>query len=102
MRFFSRLVFICNVCFIIGMIFRFIELRPANVDHNAVIPLPFLEGSIAVLGLFLAVLINTAFVFIILFRKSIRRHVNVPRFIIWFNILLLPVQIWYHFFRNNF
>lgn len=101
MRFFSKFVFICNICFIIGVVLRIIEMRPANENHNALIPLPFLEGSIVVLGLLFAVIFNAAFVFIILFRKSIRRPVNISKWLIWFNMLLFPVQIWYFFFKNN-
>ncbi|MEO5944213.1 MAG: hypothetical protein ABIP30_02065 [Ferruginibacter sp.] len=80
---------------------RFIENSVhSNGSHDAVIPLPFLEGSIAVLGLVVAIFLNMAFVFIIIFRKSIRKPVNVSRVIIWFNIILLPVQIWYQFFYH--
>ncbi len=97
MRFFSKIVFISNICFIISAVLRIVEMnyRKSGINDN-VIPLPALEGTIVVFG-FLAILLNAAFVFIILFRKSIRRPVPVSRFIIWFNLLLLPVQVWYHF-----
>ena len=100
MRFFSKIVFIGNICFIISAVLRIAELnyrKAGNTDN--VIPFPALEGSVVVFGLF-AILLNAAFVFIILFRKSIRRPVPVSRFIIWFNLLMLPVQVWYHFFSK--
>ena len=69
-----------------------------NGNPNAVIPLHWAEASIVVLGFIVAILLNAAFVFIILYRKSIRKPVPVSRFLIWFNLLLLPVEIWYQFF----
>ena len=72
-----------------------------NGNTNAVIPLQAVEGTIVILGFIVAILLNAAFVFIVLFRKSIRRPVPVNKFILWFNILMLPVQIWYSFFVRH-
>ena len=97
MRLFSKIVFIGNICFIISAVLRIVEMnyrKSGNPDN--VIPLPALEGSIVVFGFF-AILLNAAFVFIILYRKSIRRPMPLSRFLIWFNLLMLPVQVWYHF-----
>lgn len=101
MRFFSKIVVICNICFLIAFAMRFIENSvQSKGSHDAVIPVPVLEGIIAILGLVVAIIANAAFVFIILFRKSIRKPVNVSPIIIWFNILMLPVQVWYQFFYH--
>lgn len=97
MRLFSKIVFLCNICFIISMVLRTVELgMKKNGNPNSVIPLQPIEGSIVVLGV-VAILLNAAFAFIILYRKSIRKTFVVHGFILWFNLLLLPVQIWYHF-----
>ena len=72
-----------------------------NGNTNAVIPLQAVEGTIVILGFIVAILLNAAFVFIVLFRKSIRRPVPVNKFILWFNILMLPVQIWHSFFVRH-
>lgn len=96
MRFFSRLVFICNVCFLISVPMRFWE----NMEHGKTITrLPFLEGSIVILGLVLAAIFNSIFVFIVLYRKSIRKPLAVTRFLLWFNLILFPIEIIYLFFR---
>lgn len=100
MRFFSKIVVICNVCFIIAFIMRLIENRPANTSHDAIIPLPVLEGSIVVLGFLIGFLLNAAFIFIVLFRKSIRKPVYLPGWIIIFNFLVFLFQLWAQFFRN--
>ena len=72
-----------------------------NGNTNAVIPLQAVEGTIVILGFIVAILLNAAFVFIVLFRKSIRRPVSVNKFILWFNILMLPVEFWYSFFVRH-
>ena len=98
MRFFSKIVFICNICFIISMIFGMINVAAhGRGGKDIVTQLPWLRESIVLLGLILAIILNSAFVFIILFRKSVRKPVNVSHFIIWFNLLLFPIQVWYQF-----
>jgi len=72
-----------------------------NGNTNAVIPLQAVEGTIVILGFIVAILLNSAFVFIVLFRKSIRKALPVNRFILWFNVLMLPVEIWYSFFVRH-
>ncbi len=54
-------------------------------------------ASVAVLGLIVAVILNTAFAFIILYKKSIRKPLSLSKVVIWFNLILLPVEIWYQF-----
>jgi hypothetical protein len=100
MRIFSRFVFLCNVCFLISLVFRLVEIgMKKGGNNNAAIPLPFLEGSIVILGFVVAVIFNAAFVFIMLYRKSIRRPLTVGGFLLWFNLILFPIEIWYLFFR---
>ena len=100
MRFFSRVVFICNICFLVSLVFRLVELgMKKGGNNNAVIPLPVLEGSIVILGFTVAVILNAAFVFIVLFRKSVRKPLTVGGFLLWFNLILFPVEVWYLFFR---
>ena len=72
-----------------------------NGNTNAVIPLQAVEGTIVILGFVVAILLNAAFVFIVLFRKSIRRSIPVHNYILWFNLFILPVEIWYSFFVRH-
>ena len=102
MRFFSKIVFICNICFIISAVMRLVEYgMRKNGNLNAVIPLQAVEGTIVILGFIVALFLNAAFVFIVLFRKSIRKPLPVNNFILLFNLLLFPFQIWYSFFVRN-
>lgn len=70
-------------------------------NANAIFPLQAVEGTIVILGFVVAVFLNAAFVFIVLFRKSIRKALPLNNFILWFNMLLLPIEIWYSFFVRH-
>ena len=72
-----------------------------NGNVNAVIPLQAIEGTIVIIGFIVAVLLNAAFVFVVLFRKSIRKPIHVNNFILFFNLVLFPVEIWYSFFVRH-
>ena len=72
-----------------------------NGNLNAVIPLQAIEGTIVILGFIVAVLLNAAFVFIVLYRKSNRKPLLVNPFLLWFNLLLFPLEVWYSFFVRN-
>ncbi len=100
MRTFSRIAFICNICFIISAILRVVELtKRAHGNNNAAIPLPAVEGTIVILG-FIAIFINVVFFLAFLVSKISNKTNSIPKFILWFNILLIPVEIWYSFFSN--
>jgi undecaprenyl pyrophosphate phosphatase UppP len=71
-----------------------------NGNNNAAIPLPALEGSIVVLG-FIAIFINAFFLLYVLINKLKQQEMNFSKYLLWFNIAVLPVQIWYFFFSSN-
>jgi hypothetical protein len=101
MRIFSKIVFICNVCFIISAILRVVELSMRHSgNNNAAIPLPAIEGTIVVLG-FIAIFVNTFFLLYVLVNKLRQQQINFSKYLLWFNIALLPVEIWYFFFSSN-
>ena len=101
MRFFSRIVLICNCCFIIAVILRYVELvKRVNGNFDSVIPLPPLESIMVTLGLLVAILINTTFVFLCLYLLATKKIKLIPRWIVLFNLLIFPVQVWYHFFLH--
>jgi hypothetical protein len=99
MRIFSKIVFICNLCFIAAALLRIVELGMKKGD--AVIPLPALEGSIVVLGFVLAIILNAIFCAIVVFQKVLKSPINYAAFILWFNVILFPIQIGYFFFQKG-
>ncbi len=99
MRTFSKLVFICNVCFIIAAILRLFEiwLRKGG-NPNAVIPLHSFVATVIVLGLFVSILLDILFAILIVAKKILRQPINISSFILYFNLIMLPIEIWYNFF----
>ncbi len=100
MRFFSRIVFICNLCFLASIVLRLVE-KVQRKDGNLDPAMGFqaLEGTLVILG-YGAIFLNLIFfigAIIGLARGSLN---NIPRWLIWFNLLLFPVQVWYFFFAN--
>jgi len=72
-----------------------------NGNVNTVMPLQAIEGTVVILGFIVAILLNAASVFIVLFRKSNRKPLPVNSFLLWFNLLLFPFEIWYSFFVRH-
>ena len=100
MRIFSKLVLICNLCFVAAVVMRFIEMgRRANGNFDAAIPVQSMESTLVLLG-YGAIFLNIFFFisFLIYFMRS--KIQSVSRLVIVINLVLLPVQVWYFFFSN--
>jgi hypothetical protein len=101
MRFFSRVVFLCNCCFIIAVILRFVELRTRTKGAGGDLALKFqpLESTVVVLG-YGAIFVNIVYVFLSLYWLGTGKIRSVPRWLLLFNLLLFPLQVYYFFFSN--
>ncbi len=100
MRFFSRIVFICNCCFIIAVVLRLVEmLKRSKGDLNGAIPFQPLESTLVILG-YGAIFINVVFVFLSLYWLLVKKWPAVSRWIILFNLFVFPLQVYYFFFSN--
>jgi hypothetical protein len=98
MRIFSKIVFICNVCFILAAVIRIIDMGlRKNGNGEALIPLPFVVATIALLGTVVSFLSNILFASILVAKKISKQIIDLPAYIIYFNLLMLPVEIWYFF-----
>jgi hypothetical protein len=97
MRFFSKFVFVCNLCFIVSVILRFVEMSSkARGKNDQAIPLSFVEGTIAVLGE-LAIVINIVFCIIVLILLISKKKKKVSACIITFNFICLLAQLYWFF-----
>ncbi len=97
MRLFSKIVFICNLCFIVSVILRKVELSyKAKGNTDQIIPLPFVEGTLAVLGE-LAIVVNVVFFIIALYLLVSKKLKQIPRWIVIFNFTALLAQIYWFF-----
>lgn len=98
MRIFSKIVFICNLCFILAAILRYVEVsRHAQGSTNGLLPFQPLTATIVILG-YGAIFINLVFFIvagIFLRRPAVQ---NIPRKILFFNLIVFPLQVWYFFF----
>lgn len=100
MRFFTKLVFICNLSFIAAVVLRLVELvKRSRGNFDPAISLAPLEATIVVLG-YTAILINAVFFIYFLYLLSIRKVKQFPSAIVLFNLILFPVQVWYFFFSK--
>jgi hypothetical protein len=98
MRFFSRLIFIFNLCFVAFVILQYFEhQKQVKGDKGHLIPLPFVEGSLVVLG-WGAIFFNLAFCLIVVPMKLAKKLPSVPIWIVWANFIFLLIEIYYHFF----
>ncbi len=98
LRFFSKVIFICNLCFIAAVILRWVEnANKKKGNFDGAIKLQPLESTIVVLG-YGAIIFNLIFNIIILTLLLLKKELQVPKWLIWFNFLLLIIQVYYFFF----
>ena len=96
MRFFARLVAICNLCFIVTVVMRYIENDTANKTGAELTKLPFIQNTLVVLG-YSAIIMNFIFLLVFFYLLLTKRLVRVPRFLLIFNLVVLAWQIIFHF-----
>ncbi|MEO6404051.1 MAG: hypothetical protein ABIY51_07740 [Ferruginibacter sp.] len=98
MRFYSRFVFICNACFIIAAILRLVEMgRRTRGNFDGAIGFQPLEASLVVLG-YSAVFFSAAFVLVMLFAIVQKKKYTIPRWLLWFNMMMFPIEVYYLLF----
>jgi hypothetical protein len=100
MKFFAKLVFICNCCFILAVILRLVENAHKKVGNfNGSIKIQPLESILVILG-YGAVYINFIFnIFLLVLILSNRKKTS-PHWLNWVNFLFLILQVYYFFFSN--
>lgn len=99
MRVLSKIAFLCNICFLISVIFRFIELGKKSAgDHSHVIPLPYVEGILILLG-YGAVFLNFIFMILLSIRTIMRKPV-LPRWLTLANVFFFIIQLYYYLIYN--
>jgi len=80
------------------VILRAIELSKRSAGNlNGAISFQPLESTIIILG-YGAILLNLVFILIALTIFLFKKPNTMPRWIVWFNVILLPFQVYFHFF----
>ena len=97
MRFFSKIAFISNCCFIAFVILGYVEFnqKKAGIQDN-IIPLPVVTGLLVVLGI-MAVFVNIIFAATVLYYLVKKKQYLAPAWIVAANCILLLVQLFYFF-----
>lgn len=100
MKFFAKLVFICNCCFIVAVILRLVEnAQKKEGVFNGSIKIQPLESMFVILG-YGAIYINFVFnIFLLISLVSRGKKTPLPWLYV-VNFLFLIVQIYYFFFSN--
>jgi hypothetical protein len=100
MRFFARLVCICNGCFILAVILRFVENAHKNNGHfDGAIRINSLESTLVVLG-YGAIIINFIYNLLMACFVLVKYKLPAPVWINWINFLFLLLQVYYFFYSN--
>ena len=66
-------------------------------NSDAVIPLHSVVASILVLGLFLSLILDVVFLFVVVLKKAVHKPLLISTFMLYFNLIMLPIEIWYNF-----
>ena len=100
MRFFSKVVFICNCCFILAVILRWVEnAHKKNGNFNGAIKIQPLESTLVVLG-YGAVFINLLLNILLLLLFVTKTKQSISKWLIWTNCIFFFLQVYYFLFSN--
>lgn len=97
MRFFSKFTVLCNICFLLAVVFWYMEMHNKYQGNNEqVLPLPWLEGSLVILG-YGAIIVNALFLLLYFIFISFKMSIKIPKWIIIFNVIIFCCQVYFHF-----
>ena len=98
MKFFSKFVFICNVCFLISVVLRFVEFGTSSANSNSTNAIKFqpLESTIVVLG-YGAILSNFIFLLFCAFTGIFKMTIQVPFWMKMISAVFFFIQVVYFF-----
>lgn len=100
MRFFAKVIFIFNLCFLVSVVMRLVEMaNKKDVAFNGAIQLNSFLSSIVVLG-WIAIFFNLFFTIVFFAQYPSKKRNGIPKSVVYFNLILLPMQIYYYFFSN--
>jgi len=97
LRIFSKLVFICNLCFVAAVILRLLEIaEKKKADFNGqLLPQPIVS-TIALLG-YGAIFINLLFLLVCCGLLIFKRIKQIPKWIVIVNLVFFVIQLFYFF-----
>lgn len=100
MKFFSKIVFFCNLCFVASVILRFVEnAKKKDETFDGLVLLKPVESTLVVLG-YGAIIVNALFLLLYFFLKTIKKSKQIPQWIVLCNLVFFLVQVYYFFFSS--
>lgn len=85
-----------NVCFLITVVMRYVEIGKQVPDGERLIPLPFVQGVLVILG-YGAIFVNILFVFVwLMIRMTPKKYLAIVPHLIWI-LIFLVLQLLYFF-----
>jgi len=95
MRFFAKIIFICNCCFMASVILRYLEINADKAGKNPnVLGFQPLESTLIIL-VYGAVLFNFIFLLCSLVVYLFKKELPVANWILLFNLVLFFIQLIY-------
>lgn len=89
---------LCNACFLLAVIFWYIESHNTyEGSSRQVLPLPWVEGTLVILG-YGAIIVNALFLLLYFIFVSLKMDIQIPKWIVIFNIVIFCCQVYFHFF----
>lgn len=96
--FFSRFTFICNIAFVLFMIFNKIESKKTvNGGRDTVVAIPFFKDLIIILG-FSAIVVNFLMCIVYLLAILLGKTFMLPKWLVIVNFIFLIVEFYFFFF----
>lgn len=95
--FFSKFTFICNIAFVLFMIFNKIEAKKAvSGGRDTIVAIPFFKDLIIILG-FSAIVVNFLMCLVYLSNILMRKSSLLPKWLAIVNFIFLIVEFYFFF-----
>ncbi len=99
MRFYSRVVLICNICFLLVVVLHVLRLsKKADAVFDGGLIFQPVISTIAVLGYIVAIFLNFFFLVLCIYGVKRKKIHMIPRWIVLTNLVIFPLQVYYLFF----
>ncbi len=94
MRFFSKIVFICNSCFILAVSLRYFYVNMNKVVSKEALGFNSLTSTVIILG-YGAVFLNFLFLSSCLFHRIAKKNIESEKWLILSSLILFLLQLYY-------
>jgi len=96
--FFSKFTFICNISFLLFILFQKIEAKKivSSGSQDSIVAIPFFKNLIIVLG-FSAIVINLIMCMVYLVAVLSKRSFLLPKWLAAINFVFLIIQFYFFF-----